>query len=314
MKNAIRRIAYIFFALVFVFGAVNTVFAASTADAKEKIDTAKNCSLTLTYAVDGKKISGLEIEAYMAASVTSDFVYSMYGGFSGYAIELNGIKSQNEWNEVRDTVGAYITADGIQPDSVQFTDENGMVRFDPLKPGIYYIRWTGNENADNVSGFAPFLIAVPGLGDDGLWIYDVDALPKPGKLPEPVGSELKIVKLWNDGTQASKRPQSVDVDIFKNGEKFESVTLDAENNWTFVLADSEDCAWTAVERNVPDGYTVTIQNNEKTIQITNTLKDEPEPPPKTGDTGKLSLWIILTLSAGMILVVLGSRRRKSINE
>lgn len=315
MKRKVKIILIILSAALFAVSAVNVVFALSTADAKEQIDTSRACSLTLTYAIDGVKIPDLEIEIFQTSTVTADFRYSMTGAFSSYPIEINGIKSQSEWEEVKDTVTAYIAADGIAPTDTQTTDENGVVRFENLPVGIYYVRWTGNETVDQVEGFAPFMIAVPGLGDDGKWIYDVNALPKPGIMPEPSVDKMTLVKLWKDGLHAGKRPESILVEIFRNGESFETVVLSEANNWTYTWETEGVCTWTAVERDVPDGYSVSIQSRDgNTIQITNTRPDEPTPPPQTGDTSDLYIWIVLMALSGIVLIVLGSHRRKAYEE
>lgn len=314
MKKTVKTLLIILFAALFTVSAVNVVFALSTADAKEPIDTSKKCSLTLTYAIDGKKLEGLEIEIYQTATVTADFQYSMTGTFAAYPIEINGIKSQSEWDEVKDTVTAYIAADKIAPTDTQSTDKNGVVKFENLPVGIYYVRWTQNETVDQVQGFAPFMIAVPGLGDDGKWIYDVNALPKPGMMPEPEVGEMRLVKLWKDGSQSDKRPQAILVEIFRNGQSYETVELTAEKNWTYTWETDGTYTWTAVERNIPEGYTVSIQSRDgNTIQITNTLANDPNPP-QTGDSFNMVLWIMLMALSGIVLIVLSGRRRKVYEE
>lgn len=314
MKKTVKTLFIILFAALFTVSAVNVVFALSTADAKEPIDTSKECSLTLTYAIDGKKIEGLDIEVFQTATVTADFRYSMTGAFAEYPIEINGIKSQTEWDEVKDTVTAYIAADKIAPSDKQTTDNNGVVKFEKLPVGIYYVRWTGNETVAKVQGFAPFLIAVPGLDGDGKWIYDVNALPKPGMMPEPSTDKLTLVKLWKDGSQSSKRPQSIQIEMFRNGQSFETVELTAEKNWTYTWQTDGTYTWTAVERNVPEGYTVSIQSKDgNTIQITNTLANDPDSP-QTGDSINMTFWIMLMALSGIVLIVLSGRRRKAYEE
>ena len=317
MKKNISRIAVLILAaILFAFSAVNAVFAASTGDAVEQIDTTKNCSLKLTYQVDSNKIEGLEIEVYQVATVTADLIYSMTGDFSDYSIEINHIKSQSEWNDVKDTVSAYIAADKLEPTSSGITDADGVVLFEELPVGIYYVNWTGNENVDQVTGFASFLIAVPGLDDEGKWIYDVDARPKPGMLPPSDTEELTVVKLWRDDPQ-TKRPDSIEIEIFRNGDHYVSTELTADGNWTYTWAPEGLYAWTAVERNVPDGYAVSISSKGgNTIQITNTYTNPPSPPPppQTGDSSNLYLWIILMAVSGIVLIVFGRRTKKQYDE
>lgn len=307
-KRLFRTFWAIVSAFLFAVSAVNTVFAISTADAKEPIDIAKDCSLKLTYAVDNQPVAGLEIRIWQIASVTADYQYGMTGSFSGYSIEINGMKAQSEWDEVRDTVSAYIAADKIAPAATLTTDQNGIVGFDSLPVGIYYVG--GAENGG--VGFASYIISVPNLGDDGKWIYDVDAFPKPGTMPEPELGEMKLVKLWRDGSQSNKRPKTVTVEIFRNGQHFETVELTTEKNWTYTWETDGTYTWTAVERNVPEGYTVSIQSKDaKTIQITNTLSSDPPDNPQTGDTANFYFWIVLTALSGIVLVVLSGRRRKA---
>lgn len=312
MKKIVKSISIILLIVVLSAIAVNNVSALSTADAKELIDASKKCSLTLTYKVDDKRLEGLAIEIFQTATVTRDFQYSMTGVFSDYPIEINRIKTQGEWNSVTDTVGAYITADKIAPLATATTDKNGIVKFENLPVGIYYVRWTGNETVDPVSGFAPFMIAVPGVGDDGKWIYDVTAFPKPGMMPTPDTDKFTLVKLWKDGNQTGKRPAKISVDIFRNGDLYKSVELTAAENWSYTWNTDGTYTWTAVERNIPSGYTVSIQSKDgNTIQITNTNESVPPRPPQTGDDSHLFFWVIMMFLSGAVLILLGTQWRKN---
>lgn len=311
MKNTARTITLLVITILLIVCTVNTVFAMSTADAKEFIDTSKQCSLELTYAIDSKKLEGLEIELFQAATVTENFQYSMTGDFADYPIEINKIKTQSEWNVVKDTIGAYITADKISPLATKTTDKNGIVKFEKLSVGIYYVRWTGNDSVDQVSSFAPFMISVPGVGEDGKWIYDVTAFPKPGMRPAPNTNKLTLVKLWKDGNQTDKRPSKISVDIFKNGDLYKNVELTAAENWSYTWDTDGTSTWTAVERNIPSGYTVTIQSKDgNSIQITNTNESNPPRPPQTGDDSHLFFWIIMMFLSGTVLILLGTQWRK----
>ena len=140
MKKLIRLTEILLLAVIFLISSVNTVLAMSTADASEAVDTTKACRLRLTYQVGDRKISGMEIEIYLVATIDASNSYSLSDAFSGYSVEINGIKSQSEWDEVRDTVSAYIAADKIGPTASTFTDSDGIVDFSDLIPGIYYVR------------------------------------------------------------------------------------------------------------------------------------------------------------------------------
>ena len=83
------------------------------------------------------------------------------------------------------------------------------------------------------------------------------------------------------------------------------VTLSSENNWSYSWTVPDDGAvWQIVERNVPEDYSVTIERKGNTFIAVNAYDGE-EPPPETGDTGNIYLYVILICIAGVLLLVLG---------
>ncbi len=87
-------------------------------------------------------------------------------------------------------------------------------------------------------------------------------------------TKVKITKVWNDeNDQDGIRPESIQVDLLKNGSLLETITLNAANSWTYSRADLpmyEDGvlqSYTFQEKNVPAGYTSSIQKNDVTDYI-----------------------------------------------
>ena len=77
-------------------------------------------------------------------------------------------------------------------------------------------------------------MSLPGLDGKDNWVYDVTADPKYGQEKEPGGNpdggtvRRQVLKVWeDDGTEA--RPESVTVQLLRNGEVYETVTLSEEN-------------------------------------------------------------------------------------
>jgi LPXTG-motif cell wall-anchored protein len=65
--------------------------------------------------------------------------------------------------------------------------------------------------------------------------------------------------------------------------------------------------WMVVERNVPAGYIMTVEERELSFVVTNTL-DTAEPPidpPDTGDTFNLLLPILMLAISGIVLLIFG---------
>jgi hypothetical protein len=66
-----------------------------------------------------------------------------------------------------------------------------------------------------------------------------------------------------------------------------------------------------VERNVPQGYTMTVEERQSTFVLTNTWNStDPNDPPKTGDTTNILLYVLIMAGAGSLLIILGITGKK----
>ena len=307
-----RRIGIIVFILCFCLYLIPCqVQAASTADAKEPISTDENCSLTISYCSGGIAFSELPVKLYKIATVSADYQYTLTSSFEKSNLILNGIQTVGEWNVIRSTLETYILASGVTADFNTVTGSEGKASFDVLKPGLYLAITDRVVQDKTTYVFDSALIALPGLGADGLWQYQVDVTSKSEIIPpgEDKETELKVLKLWKGDNGSSARPTTIEVEIFRNGTSYQTVTLSEDNHWTYTWSAKDDgSAWKVVERNIPTGYTMTIEERETSFVLTNTLDrdipDNPDPP-QTGDTSNILLWFILMIISGSMLIILG---------
>ena len=160
------------------------------------------------------------------------------------------------------------------------------------------------------------MVYLPTPQPDGSFDYDVEAKPKcVDYVPK---TEYRVTKLWQDAGGRDDRPEEITVDIYKNGELWETQLLGASNNWSYVwyVSDGEQSNWAVAERSVPEKYNVTVQKNGGTFSIINTHKSIQEIPdgPQTGDSSNITLYIMLMCISGIMLIVLGKYnwRRKSL--
>ncbi len=290
---------------------VMPAFALTPADAVDPIDTARKCSLTLTYndkEDSSKFFKGLEIQLYQVGTVSADFKYSKTPNFSAYSFDMNAMENQTQWNNLTTTLVSRILGDSIPCDQQITTDANGRVKFTDMQPGMYLVRWTGNSTGENVSGFAPFMMEVPKLGADGKWTYDLTALPKPGTYFKPTPTDpdppvepsedpdppappvkpddpvvpptpghtgtLRVTKIWDDEHYEhfeNHRPESVDVAIYHNSSLWSICTLSSVSNWSYKWEGSLDDDWMVVELNVPDDYESEVEASADGFVIINSL-------------------------------------------
>ena len=91
--------------------------------------------------------------------------------------------------------------------------------------------------------------------------------------------------------------------------------LTEENHWTYSWSAKDDGSrWAVIERNVPQGYTMTVEERSATFVLTNTRiptdPDNPSVPPVTGDTSNVLLHVLLMTVSGSMLIVLGISGKK----
>ena len=144
---------------------------------------------------------------------------------------------------------------------------------------------------------------------------------------------------WEDGGHEAERPESIVVQLLCGGKVYDTVTLSQDNSWRYQWENlSAGCAWSVVEKTVPDGYTVTVDRQGLTFLVTNTCgeeqpeepgepeepdtPDEPDTPeepetpggqdePKLPQTGLLWWPVPLLACCGLLLFLIGWKIRRN---
>ena len=280
-----------------------------TASAATVLDPTAPCSLTLHYTKDGTAFGGLEIKLFRVAAFEADGSYALTGPFAEYPVRIHDIQSQREWQESTQALVSYAEADGLTPTATGTTDANGTVKFEDLVTGLYLIMGVRVQTPTERFQFQPFVAFLATPNSDGTYTYDVEAYPKAGTVT-PI-TQFRVIKLWNDTGSRQERPNSISVDILKNGVLHETVTLSQENNWAYTWASTDlDAQWSVAEREVPAGYTVSVSFQNGAFTITNECPPDPSLPPKTGDSTTLWPYIASLIASGVGLVLLGSLRKR----
>lgn len=283
--------------------------AASTADAREPISPDRDCSLTIAYRYDGKNFSDLSIQLYKIANVSEDFQYSLITPFAHTGLILNGVQSVGEWNVIRGTLETHILADGVDADRTAVTDGDGQVCFQGLEAGLYLAITEQVVQEGWIYAFDSALVALPGLDADGRWQYEIAMAAKAEAIPpmeKDEEIEYSVLKLWKGDHGRSDRPESIEVEIFRNGVSDQTVILSEENHWAYRWKAKDDGAvWKVVERNIPSDYTMTIEERETSFVLTNARPQHPSDVPQTGDTSRIMLHGILMVVSGTVLIILG---------
>lgn len=310
----IKKIICMLCTLWICFGMISIVCDA------EVFDSTRSCSLTLSYNRGESAFSNLNIDIYRVAKLCNDGTYELLEPFSNYPIKIYGITSQKEWQDTAQTIKNYVSANQVEAYQSQKTNEKGQASFVGLETGLYMVKGITAQDSKGYVVFFDFMVYLPTPVEDG-YDYDVEARPKYTEYIAP--EKYTVVKLWKDSEDSERRPESITVEILKNGKVQESILLNSENNWSYSWEVSDkDGVWSVIEKEVPDGYQVSITKDEMVFVITNSMSpmtpDDPEKPesniPTTGDTSPLLLYVIILCVSGfglILLCILRMRERRN---
>lgn len=287
------------------------IMISMVASAAEPIDADAPVSLSLTYAYNDTVFEGEEVKLYRVGECFSNGSFGLSENFKDYSISLNTVKSQSEWNAIAQTAMSYVIADSISPTASAVTDGEGKARYTELKTGLYLVSGVRGDYDKGYCSFDCFMMILPAKNEDGTWSYDVDAKPKSlYTQTQPDDIEYSVIKLWKDTGYESKRPDTVEVELYKDGVFAEEVVLSSENNWHYAWTAPDDgSVWTAVETNVATDYTVTVEQKDYSFVISNTYGENP-PTPSTGDSFNMGIYAVLLLIAGVGLMAIGTFSRR----
>ena len=280
MFSIINRTMAFLLALSFLLCAIPM-----TVSAAEDINTEKPVSLTIQFLddADGEKVpvEGANFRLYHVAVVDPEGIYTLTGDFSAYPVEVNGLDAEG-WRQLTSTLQNYVSADNLESMDTGVTDENGRLSFpshvEKLMPGLYLVNAEPVNQAVSICRAEAFMVSLPGLDADGeQWLYDVSVRVKYTK--EPVDTEETveryILKVW-EGDAEQIRPDQIQVELRRNGELYDTVTLNAENNWRHYWpelprldAAGNENEWSIVELEVED-YLLTVSLEGVTFLLTNT--------------------------------------------
>ncbi len=277
LKRTCKSIFAVFLAVLLLCSLSLTAFAAETT-----VDFDRTGSITLTLRSGSgshQTIPGGRFALYHVAdaeSLNGTLTFSFTDEFANCGAVLDDLSDPS----LAEHLAAYAKANG-NGGTEKRADSNGKVVFDNLSVGLYLIVQNGS-----VSGWYsinPFIVSIPMTNAEGTgWVYDVDASPKAETRPEsPDVDDTKVTvkKIWSG--VGNDHPASVTVNLLRDGEVYDTVTLSSASNWKHTWNNLDDSfRWSVVEADVPDGYTVSYSTSGTTITIENfkepDIPDNPE--------------------------------------
>lgn len=254
-----------------------------SASAYTRVDTGRECSLTLEYGRDGAGFSGVTFRIWRVAEVSETVDFTPTEKFKDYSVVWDGQDSAS-WRALAETLAGYAARDEIAPLAEGSTDQDGKLTFTGLETGLYLVTGSRHTEGNYTYTPTPFLISLPSLDDADAWHYDAATAPKYDRTYDSPGGggdkvQRKVIKVWEDEGHGEDRPAKVKVQLLKDGKVYDTVGLSAANNWRYTWTGLSDrYQWQVVEEEVPDHYGVSVTQEGITFVVTNIYIEEPEVP------------------------------------
>lgn len=230
------------------------------------------CSLSLDCHTEDRVFPGMHWKIYHIADRDKD-TFLLKNGFEKYSIAIDDTSAAT-LADTAETFAVYADLDHtIRPVDEKDADANGKLTFDNLTTGVYLVCGDTYKLEGSTYTLSPFIIE---FGSGGNQVYDLAATPKYVVRDESVGGfDYSVKKVWaNDETQPQNRSAYITAEIYRDGERYETVTLDASNDWTYNWHSETAHQWKVIETYVPAGYIVVYRSNETQFVIVNTFTDD----------------------------------------
>lgn len=311
MKKQISRWAAMLLSLAMLL-----VACAVPAFAYERVDTDADTSLTAYFTENGTGIEGASFSLYRVADVSDAVQFDLSDAFAGASVSLDDIESAGTWSDMALTLSAYADANSISPVKTGTTNADGKIDFSGLTVGLYLLTGDPVVIGDYSYAPAPSMILLPTLQEDDSWNYTPSVDVKYTKSFIAATQDVSVKKVWSDGNY-DKRPGSVTIQLLQDGTVQDTVTLNADNNWTYTWKDltstyegkdgaKQTYRYTVNEVNVAAGYTVAVSQNDTSYTVTNTREAVVKAPDKKlPQTGMLNWPIPILVISGLLLVGAG---------
>ena len=210
-------------------------------------------SITLQY-----ELSDVSFRLYSVGELTSGGIVPTEK-FSSYHVDLNG-------DNAAQTLALYIERDNIAPLVEAQTDTRNRAVFDGLQKGVYLAMGDSTETDEATYTVMPAIISLPYPdGEEAVW--SVRAEVKYEKTAVPV-TQVSCLKVWKTTDAMFTTYPNVIAQLLRDGEVFDSVTLNDLNSWKHTWTDLDpQYRWTVTEKELDAEYTVDISCNQHVFTI-----------------------------------------------
>ena len=211
-----------------------------------------------------KPVSGIKLDLYKIADMNKNNAYELTETFRQTGLKVETLIDEDKYEESVQLLDRYIEKNQVSHINEKITDSTGMLNYQGLADGIYFIRQNNRKQDFEKLGYSyktdSYIVMLPGIGKDGSITRTIYCKPK-GKV-EYQKKDISIIvyKVWKDeNNKEGKRPSNITVGLYCNDKLQEKIILNDANNWTHQWTDlNAKDTWEIKELDVPKGYSSEI--------------------------------------------------------
>lgn len=272
------------------------------ANAFEMVDLTHPVTLTIFANDEEIPLAGVGFELYKVADMNEYAQFELLPAYEGFSGDINKLETAADWIMCAEEMVA-LTGDA-DPDAAATSIGDGTAFFESLEPGLYLVSGKPVEILPFAYTFTPFMVSVPTRDPADEWLYDVYADVKLEK--EPAITNIEVVKVWDDLGYEDRRPGSIYVDLYCDGEQIAAAQLHDGNSWSYTFENLPAAhEYTVQERDVPRWYKVSYEVVNDVLVVRNTRDETITPVPDIPSTGQLWWPLPILAGLGVLLVITG---------
>lgn len=171
--------------LAIIILAVCLLGIGSTAFAHDVPDFSRTANVSVAMRYGTLPVTGGTMTAYRVgeiAEVNGDFIFVPTGDFTAWGSSFEDITSK----ELAKELLSFAKENEVEEITTINIGSDALAEFTGLELGLYL--FTQKDPCPGYYSVAPFLVSVPGLDEEGNYIYDVSADPKTELIKAPVYS------------------------------------------------------------------------------------------------------------------------------
>ena len=220
----------------------------------------------------------------------------------------------DDLNEAAEALAIYANKNHLTPTKTEKTN-NGEVIFSDIKKGIYLVMAEDGMNGKERFHVMPTLLSMPNYMDDTeSWFTEINAKYNQDEVPDK--TQLEVLKVWDDNN-SKDRPESIEVELLRDNEVYDTKTLSKNNNWKYTWTNLDgQYEWSVYEKTVFNDYYLSVEQEDNQVVITNkmnyktpnykstrsTYKSQTSSIPQTGQLW----WPVVALSGiGLAFILIG---------